>query len=73
MDGVTAYGDKPHPDPGDVTICIECANLLVFTDDYTLRKPAPSELLRMLQDPHLQMVREACRLVIRQRRDAVGP
>jgi hypothetical protein len=32
------------PDPGDVTVCISCAQLLVFTDDLTLRAPMPGEV-----------------------------
>jgi serine protease inhibitor ecotin len=32
------------PDPGDVTICIQCAQLLVFTGDLTLRAAKPGEI-----------------------------
>jgi hypothetical protein len=33
-----------QPDPGDVTICISCAQILVFTDDLTLRASMPGEV-----------------------------
>lgn len=32
------------PAPGDVSVCIECAQVLVFTDDLTLRASMPGEI-----------------------------
>ena len=41
-------GDPAHPDvmpkPGDFSVCISCASILVFTDDLRLRAPNPGEL-----------------------------
>lgn len=41
-------GDPEHPDatpsPGDVSVCISCAQILVFQEDLTLRAASPSEI-----------------------------
>jgi hypothetical protein len=31
------------PEPGDITVCIRCASLMVFGDDMRLRLPTPAE------------------------------
>jgi hypothetical protein len=38
--------DKPDasPSPGDITVCIECASPLIFTEALRLRKPWPGEV-----------------------------
>ena len=52
-------GDPKYPDvipkPGDVSVCISCASVLVFADDLTVRAPMPGEIemtpaLRRAQD-----------------------
>jgi hypothetical protein len=32
------------PKPGDVSVCISCVQILVFTDELTLRAPMPGEI-----------------------------
>jgi hypothetical protein len=32
------------PAPGDYSVCIACAGVLIFGDDLALRKPEPGEL-----------------------------
>lgn len=39
------------PKPGDITICIECANVLLFNDDLTTRKPTDNELEEIMHFP----------------------
>ena len=46
------------PDPGDVTICISCAQILVFTDDLTLRASMPGEIE---MTPEVRRVQELVR------------
>ncbi len=41
------------PEPGDITICIECRGINVFASDLTLRKPTDAELVNMAGDPRL--------------------
>lgn len=39
------------PEVGDFTLCIMCAGLMVFVDDYyTLKIPDPEDLKRMYKD-----------------------
>ena len=40
----TAIGSPPvEPQPGDASICLACASLLIFTVDLGLREPSPEE------------------------------
>lgn len=43
---MSANPKKPNatPRPGDVTICISCAQILVFANDLTVRASAPGEI-----------------------------
>jgi hypothetical protein len=44
--------DNSTPDPGDITICIECSTLSVFDDKLHLREPTDEEMADMLAHPH---------------------
>lgn len=37
------FGDA-RPEPGNISLCINCAAVLVFADDLTLRAPRPGEV-----------------------------
>lgn len=37
-------GPDQRPRSGDITLCINCAAVLVFVDDLTLRAPRPGEV-----------------------------
>lgn len=39
------------PSPGDVSICIQCANVLMFDDNLATRKPTDNELEKALRMP----------------------
>ena len=47
LDGAMA-ADPKNPDatpkPGDVSVCISCAQILVFNDDLTMRASMPGEI-----------------------------
>jgi len=36
LDGFTGIGDKGKPASGDLTICLYCAEIMVFNDDLNL-------------------------------------
>lgn len=38
---------KNKPTPGDVSLCIECANIAMFDDDLTLRSITEREIARL--------------------------
>jgi hypothetical protein len=63
-------GDPENPDatpsPGDVSICISCAQILVFTDELTLRASMPGEVemtppIRRVQELVRRLDRRAMR------------
>lgn len=57
MDGLEGPADGPSA--GDITICMRCAGIAVFTDQMTLRKPTTGELVTLLREPDLQRVVDA--------------
>ena len=56
LDAVTGVGAPDQvdeaPDPGSLSVCIECAHILVFDDNLRLRKPFNGELVQIgKEDP----------------------
>lgn len=48
----TGDGSPATPKEGDATVCIQCAEVLFFRADMTLRKPKDGELMTILfRDP----------------------
>lgn len=50
---------SPMPEPGDVSLCIECAEWSVFNKDLRLRVPTDKELLDIGLNPDCRTLREA--------------
>lgn len=46
------------PEPGDLTLCIQCACLNVFNTDLSLRKPTDEEIFAAAVNPDLQQLRK---------------
>lgn len=44
------------PKDGDVTICVNCAHVMIFGRDLALRNPSPEELKDILSDPQTAIV-----------------
>lgn len=61
-------GDPAEPDvtpkPGDVSVCISCAQMLVFTDNLTLRASMPGEIP---MTPGLRRAQQAVRMLDRRK------
>jgi hypothetical protein len=55
--------DDARPRPGDVTVCIGCAAVLVIKHDLTVRLPTPGELDDMATDQELLRTREAIQFI----------
>jgi hypothetical protein len=53
------------PSEGDITICIECANVLIFKENLTVRKPIPAEALIAYMMPEVLLVVEAIKAMKR--------
>lgn len=49
-DATSLDGDEDYrPEPGNVTLCIYCCNIMVYADDLTLRDPTAAEIETMKQ------------------------
>jgi len=55
--------EKASVKPGDVSICIKCGHLAVFTERLKLRDPNDDEIKNMAGDPRLVRVMEALHFV----------
>lgn len=56
MNGATDPEDEDAvPVPGDATVCIDCAALLVFGPELQLGLMSPAHLLRLSHDERLQL------------------
>ncbi len=58
-DAATSVCGDHRPAPGDVTVCIGCATLLVFGQDLRPRWPTEEERDKMQGDPRIRRVVEA--------------
>jgi hypothetical protein len=47
----TTDGSPGAPSPGDISICLNCAEVQVIADDMTLRKATPADLAEIAADP----------------------
>jgi hypothetical protein len=58
MDAATNLQDaEAVPAPGDVSVCLSCASVLVFNDDLTLRGFTPAEIAALPSDIKSQLER----------------
>jgi hypothetical protein len=48
----TGLGHEEKPLPGDVTLCINCVSVLIFTDNLAVREPTLKELENLTPDQH---------------------
>lgn len=52
-------GDEHTPSPGDGTLCFDCGEWCVFTEDLTLRKPTTDEFIALAADETCRKIRLA--------------
>jgi len=64
LDTATDLKTNVMPKPGDISVCINCAQVLVFADDLTLRKPQPGEIT---MTPEIELYQKAVRGLDRRR------
>lgn len=56
LDAATCtYGDATRPNPGDISVCIHCAEISVYTPDMTLRAASVTDLLHLDEAIHRQI------------------
>lgn len=46
-DLASSFKGKEKPEPGDISICIKCAGILVFDEELRIRRPTDSELINI--------------------------
>ena len=63
----SAYGSA-LPEPGDVSLCMKCAHVTIFTEDMSVREPTTTELREITNAPHVQKVIAAIKAFRCQRR-----
>lgn len=61
IDGYTGVTGDEIPDPGDPSVCVYCAGLLVFDLDRLPREPREDELPALLADPTVMTMQRAVR------------
>jgi len=69
LDAATAcdLNDETEPKTGDMSVCIDCGEVCVFTDHLHLRKPTDSELLEIAGTPGLVMAALVARMCHQQK------
>jgi hypothetical protein len=55
------------PDPGDCSVCLNCGQLLIFTDDLTLRVMTAAEVKEWMSDAEAWRAIDQIRRTIEQR------
>jgi hypothetical protein len=67
LDAASAGPNNPQavPKPGDITICIGCANVLIFDVGRRPQRPTMGELQEAMQDPSVLRAIQIIRHVIR--------
>jgi hypothetical protein len=48
---------EAEPEPGDLSICIECGHVMVFDDGLRFRAPTPEESMRIATDERVRQMR----------------
>lgn len=67
LEAATGITTDDAPKPGDVTLCIYCAAILVFTDDLRVRLPKEEESNEFANDPRLMHTQQTVKMEARRR------
>jgi len=59
LDACTNLQDAELPEPGDVSICLGCASLLIFTAPPQFRLATPEEAQELANHPQVAQVIKA--------------
>lgn len=65
LEALSDLDDKHVPSPGDVSVCINCANILVITKGLGVRIPTPEELNFFESDSYMKKIQYLIRTVVR--------
>ena len=59
LDAATGVSSDKGPRPDDVTVCLYCGAVMVFTADLSYREPTDKERAEFDCDPRIQKLRRA--------------
>ena len=60
LDAATQIGGDAKPDPGDISVCIECAAILQFGDDLALTIFPEDELKTLPKNIQAMLIQAVC-------------
>jgi hypothetical protein len=63
LDSATPADSKDRPARGDVSVCIQCGHIAIFTRGGKLREPTPDELRSIMADRRVKTLRNAVSLL----------
>ena len=73
LDACTQADGKDHgPEEGDVSLCINCAGIMVFIDRFTVRQATDKEQRKALEDKSVQRAKQIIERMREQRRKRHG-
>lgn len=67
LEEATGVTTDDAPKPGDVTLCIYCAAVLVFTDDMMVRLPTEEESNEFANNAELMHMQKIVKMEVRRR------
>jgi hypothetical protein len=62
--GVNMSKTEKEPKPGNIAVCMNCGEILIFNQDMTLRESTLSDILKIRPDIMVQVLE--CQLAVRQ-------
>jgi hypothetical protein len=57
------------PEPGDVSVCIECGHLMIYTEDGGFREPTDQEVVQLAAEPAILAIMKGRAAYERAKRD----
>lgn len=58
-DAATSVGEDAGPEPGNITVCIECGHIMAYDTEMKLRELTTSEILEVAGDERILAVQRA--------------
>jgi len=59
VDAATALTHESPPEPGHITICLDCGHVMAFSEDMTLRELNDEEMLFVAGNKEILRLQEA--------------
>jgi len=73
LDACTQVEGRDHgPEEGDVSLCINCAGIMVFIDRFTVRQATDEEQREALEDASVQKAKQIIERMRKRRRERHG-